>query len=137
MVDEGNAQLSAVGFFNGMLGGGDAVGVGGGGGGGAPGAFDIEGDKVVRCGLSFGRKWLTCSDTALAALAAGRAPSGAIYASVAHDGSATPSLSVKHAAELPENGLDVTNRLLYRAEGPEGGKYWADYRAAVTVVALD
>lgn len=134
MVEQGANALAGSGFFNCMLGGGDAVTGGGGCGGGNPAAFDLEDGKVVRCGLLFGRTWLKCEDTALGALADGRDPSGAIYASVSHRPGQSPELTVRHGSSLPENGLDVTNRLLYEATS-DG--LWADYRNAATIVAMD
>ena len=123
------AQTAASGFFNPMIGGlGGAVSVGG-GGAASPAAFDIEGGKVVRCGLAFGRQWLTCNDTAVSGL---DEPDGVIYAKVTH-GSGDPQLTVEQGDELPENALDVTHRLLYAAAGGT----WADYRSAPAITAMD
>lgn len=136
LQESGSNQLAPSVSFSPMLGTGDAVSAGGGGGGGeAP--FDIEGGSVVRCELVFGRVTLTCEDTEIAALGAGVTPQGVVYASIAHAGSDEPTLSVKHADDLPPNGLDVTNRALYRAvSGRGGGTAWADVRHAITVVAM-
>lgn len=134
MQESGANQLSPSVSFSPHLGGGDAVSAGG-GGGGAEEPFDMSGGKIVRCELVFGRLPLACEDTELGALAANAEPQGVIYASVAHAGTDEPSLSVKHADELPENGLDVTNRALYRASGGHPAS-WIDVRRAITVVAM-
>ena len=134
MQESGDNQLAPSVSFSPSLGGGDAVTAGGGGGGGLGEPFDIEGGAVVRCALVFGRGLLECEDTTLPALAPGTDPSGVIYASVAHDGANPPELSVMHGESLPENGLDVTNRALYRAEGSPPS--WTDMRKAVVVAAM-
>ena len=141
MLDEGNAQLSAVGFFNPMLGGGDAVGVSGGaGGGGLGGVFDISDGKVVRCALVFGRQWLRCDDTPLEVLGEGRTPAGVIYAEVDHS-SAKPALSVKHKADgvLPDNSLQKSYRALYYAysSGTPPAWSWADVRFQPAMFAMN
>lgn len=139
LITEGSSLPSAEGFFIPPLGDtGPAVTVTGGGAGGAGGAFDIVGNSVVRCGLMFGRSWLTCEDFTSAALAA--APKGIIYASVAHAAGRQPKLSVvlDPRPYLPNSTLDVSNRLLYRAEeNGQGGSSWADYRSAITILAMD
>lgn len=135
MQESGANQLAPSVSFSPALGGGDAVTAGGGGGGGWGEPFDIEGGKVVRCELVFGRLALTCDDAELGALAPNAEPQGVIYASVAHAGADAPALSVKHADALPENGLDVTNRALYRASGGHPAT-WTDVRRAATVVAM-
>lgn len=136
--ESGSNQLAPSVSFSPALGGGDAVSAGGGGGGGYGEPFDIEGGKVVRCRLVFGRRGLSCPDAELAALGPGVAPEGVIYASVAHSGTDAPVLSVLHGESLPENGVDVTNRALYVAETPQSGgaASWTDVRRAVTVVAM-
>ena len=138
MLDHVNAmQEASSGFFNPMLGGDGAVTVGGGGGGGGmPAAFDIEDDKIVRCALVFGRELLTCDDTTVAELI--DSPVGVIYATISH-GSGNMTLSVAYSENdrPPDNGLDVTHRLLYKAEGGVGAKYWADCRGMPVVAALD
>lgn len=137
MQESGANQLMPSVSFSPNLGGGDAVSAGGGGGGGPGDPFDMEGGRIVRCELVFGRLALTCEDTEIAALGAGVTPQGVVYASIAHAGSDEPTLSVKHADDLPPNGLDVTNRALYRAvSGRGGGTAWADVRRAITVVAM-
>lgn len=141
MLDEGNAQLSAVGFFNPMLGGGDAVGAfGGGGGGGLGGVFDIEGNKVVRCALVFGRQWLTRDDTSLDILGEGQTPSGVIYAEIDHSTN-SPELSVKHKADgvLPDNSLQKSYRALYYAysTGTPPVWSWADVRFQPAMFAMN
>lgn len=141
MLDEGNAQLSAVGFFNPMLGGGDAVGVSGGaGGGGLGGVFDISDGKVVRCALVFGRQWLRCDDTPLEILGENQTPAGVIYAEVDHS-SATPALAVKHKADgnLPDNSLQKSYRALYYAyrSGTPPAWSWADVRFQPAMFAMN
>ena len=143
MLDEGNAQLSAVGFFNPMLGGGDAVGVSGGaGGGGLGGVFDISDGKIVRCALVFGRQWLRCGDTALSILVEDQTPAGVIYAEIDHS-STTLTLSVKHKADgdLPDNSLQKSYRALYyaynsgTADSPDWS--WADVRFQPVMFAMN
>ena len=141
MLDEGNAQLSAVGFFNPMLGGGDAVGVSGGaGGGGLGGVFDISDGKVVRCALVFGRQWVRCDDTSLEILGENQTPTGVIYAEVDHS-SATLALSVKHKADgnLPDNSLQKSYRALYYAysSGTPPAWSWADVRFQPAMFAMN
>lgn len=137
MQESGANQLMPSVSFSPNLGGGDAVSAGGGGGGGPGGPFDMEGGKIVRCELVFGRLALTCGDAELPALAPGATPQGVIYASVSHAGTDAPALSVLHGDSLPENGLDVTNRALYRAVSGQGGRAeWSDVRRAATVVAM-
>lgn len=120
MFDQGNGQLSAVGFFNPMLGGGVAVGASGGGTGveGGLGVFDIEDGKVVRCALVFGRQWVKCDDTPLDILEEDGTPTGVIYAEIDHS-STSLTLSVKHNkdGELPENSMQKSYRALYYAYG--------------------
>lgn len=144
MFDEGNSQMSAVGFFNPMLGGGDAVsafGGGAGGEGGLGGVFDISGGKIVRCALVFGRKWVTCSDTTLEVLGEGETPSGIIYAEVDHS-SASLVLSVKHkeGSELPDTDLQKSYRALYYAYNSGGATpswSWADVRFQPAMFAMN
>lgn len=131
MLDEGNAQLSAVGFFNGMLGGGDAVGVGGGCGGGTAGPFEMDGRDIKHNMLLFGRTTVQCAD---AANVVPEQPSGWIVAEITHgSSSADLSLSVLHANALPENTLDLTYVPLYMAK--DGG--WVDVRWMPTVCGLE
>lgn len=132
--DEGaNRQTSMP--FSWLL-GADAPAAFVGGGGVTTGAFDIEGDKIVRCGLLFGRRWLECDDTELDVLSGD--PEGVIYASVAHNGDRnTPVLTVKHGDNVPESALDVTNRPLYKATGAVSSRTWADLRSAITLVSMD
>lgn len=142
MLDHGNAQLSAVGFFNPMLGGGEAVGVSGGGAGGLGGVFDIEDGKVVRCALVFGRQWLTCDDTALPILSKDRTPEGVIYAEIDYS-SDSPTLSVNHKSgeNLPDNSLQKSYRALYYAynSGTDGkpAMAWADVRFQPAMFAMN
>lgn len=132
MLDEGNAQLSAVGFFNGMLGGGDAVGVGGGGGGGTAGPFEMVGRDIVNNFLIFGRTAVSCAD-AQNAVPEGQA-TGYMVAEVTHgSSSADLSLRVVHANALPDNTLDKTYVPLYAAR--DGA--WADVRWSPTVCGLE
>lgn len=133
-LPEGNQMPAQEGFAP-FLGSGSPVSVSGGGGTTA-GAFDIEGEKVVRCGLMFGRSWIECDDEQLPVLAAGNRPTGVIYATVSH-GSSAPELSVRSGGALPASTLEATHRLLYKAEGHGSSSYWADYRSAITVVAMD
>lgn len=141
MIDEGNAQLSAVGFFNPMIGVGDAVSASG-GGSSMSGCFDISGDKVVRCALVFGRQWLKCPDKALPALASGKRPAGVIYAEVSH-ASTDLELDVKHAesGELPGNTLSRSCRALYYAAksgtGVSATWYWVDVRYQPALFAMN
>lgn len=143
MLDEGNAQLSAVGFFNPMLGGGGAVEVSGGGaGGGLGGVFDIEDGKVVRCALVFGRQWVQCDDTSLDILGKDATPNGVIYAEVDHS-SDSLTLSVKHNSDLklPENSLQKSYRALYYAYNSgttvKPTKTWADVRFQPAMFAMN
>jgi len=131
MLDEGNAQLSAVGFFNGMLGGGDAVSVGGGCGGMA-GPFEMAGRDIVNNFLIFGRTTVSCAD-ARNIVPEGQA-AGCIVAEVAHgSSSADLSLRVVHANALPDNTLDKTYVPLYMARNGA----WADVRRSPTVCGLE
>ena len=140
MLDEGNGQLTAVGFFNPMLGGGEAVGVSGGAGGGLGGVFDIEDGKVVRCALVFGRQWVRCDDTALGILGEGKTPAGVIYAEVDHS-STSLKLAVKHKADgnLPDNSLQKSYRALYYAysSGTPPAWSWADVRFQPAMFAMN
>lgn len=140
MLDEGNAQLSAVGFFNPMLGGGDSVGAFGGGVGGLGGVFDIEDGKVVRCALVFGRQWLTCPDAAISILGEDQTPMGVIYAEIDHS-TGSPELSVKHKADgvLPDNSLQKSYRALYYAysSGTPPTWSWADVRFQPVMFAMN
>lgn len=143
MLDHGNAQLSAVGFFNPMLGGGDAVGVSGGvgGDGGLGGVFDISGDAIVRCALVFGRQWVQCADTKLDILGKDKTPAGVIYAEIDHS-STSLTLSVKHDANgvLPDNSLQKSYRALYYAYSSGEPSYtwsWADVRFQPTMFAMN
>lgn len=143
VVDHGNAQLSAVGFFNPMLGGGEAVGVSGGaGGGGLGGVFDISGGKVVKCALVFGRQWLRCDDTSLEVLQDGATPSGVIYAEIDHS-SKELKLAVKHesSSSFPDNSLQKSYRALYYAYNSgtddEPTMTWADVRFQPAMFAMN
>lgn len=142
MIDEGNAQLSAVGFFNPMIGGGDAVGVSGGAGvGGLGGVFDIEDGKIVRCALVFGRQWVRCDDTSLEILGEGKTPSGVIYAEIDHS-STSITLAVKHKADgnLPDNSLQKSYRALYYAYSSGANPpvwLWADVRFQPAMFAMN
>lgn len=133
MLDEGNSQLSAVGFFNPVLGGGDAVGVSG-GACVSPGVFDISDGKIVRCALVFGRQWVWCEDTQLDILGEGETPSGMIYAEVDHSTSSL-GLAVKHTTvlRLPDNSLQKSYRALYYADGSS----WADARFPPVLFAMN
>lgn len=142
MRDQGNGQLSAVGFFNPMLGGGDAVGVsGGGGGGGLGGVFDIEGGKIVRCALVFGRQWVKCDDTPLdEILGDDKTPAGVIYAEIDHS-TTSLKLSVKYKEDgvLPDNSLQKSYRALYYvySSGTPPALSWADVRFQPTMFAMN
>jgi len=137
LIPEGASTPAAEGFFIPPIGGGgDSVTFMGGGGSGS-GAFDIEGGKVVRCGLMFGRKWLKCEDKELGVLKNGNAPAGVIYATVSHGGETAAELSVNAGTSLPDSTLDASHRLLYAAEGSSGAKFWADYRSCITVMSMD
>lgn len=141
MLDQGNAQLSAVGFFNPMLGGGDAVGVSGGaggGGGGPGGVFDISDGKIVRCAIVFGRQWVKCADTSLDILGEGQTPAGVIYAEIDHS-STSLTLAVKHKADgnLPDNSLQKSYRALYYAYSEGNSHTWADVRFQPAMFAMN
>ena len=145
MIDDGNAQLSAVGFFNPLLGGGDAVGVSG-GGSSLDGAFGISGKKVVNCYIMMGRTLVSGDDTTLSVLnrqESDPAPSDgtAIYAkvtwsndewllSVHDDGVLDPSNT---PAFNKANDLSTAYRILYVYKG--GGI--VDCRWMPMVMALD
>ena len=144
MLDQGNSQLSAVGFFNPMLGGGASVSVSGGGvggGGGLGGVFDIEGDKIVRCALVFGRQWVQCGDITLPILGKLAEPKGVIYAVIDH--SSVPfALSVEHTdGNFPDNSLEKSYRALYYAYNAgttdEPIMTWADVRFQPTMFAMN
>lgn len=142
MLDQGNGQLSAVGFFNPMLGGGEAVGVSGGAGSGLGGVFDIADGKVVRCALVFGRQWITCDDTALPILGEDKDPEGVIYAEIDHS-STSLKLAVNHKADgnLPDNSLQKSYRALYYAyksgTGDSQTWSWADVRFQPVMFAMN
>ena len=140
MVDQGNGQLSAVGFFNPMLGGGASVSVSGGGAGGLGGAFDIEDGSIVRCALVFGRQWVQCDDTSLPVLGEDKDPEGIIYAVIDHS-SDSVELSVKHDSNgnLPDNSLQKSYRALYYAYsyGSPPTWSWADVRFQPTMFAMN
>lgn len=144
-IDQGNAQMSAVGFFNPMFGGGDAVSVSGGTGGGADieGAFDIEDSKIVRCALVFGRQWLQCEDTKLDILGEDQIPTGVIYAEIDHS-TTKLKLAVKHdeTGHLPDNSLQKSYRALYYGSfsGNLTGNLtflWADVRFQPVMFAMN
>lgn len=140
MLDHGNGQLSAVGFFNPGLGQAPAgTFFGGGVGGGFAGAFDISGDKVVHCALVFGRATVSCDDTQLGILGEDQTPEGLIYAKVAHDGSGSLKLSVHHTQSdsLPDDELEASYRLLYKVVGAGQNKAWADFRYTPTLFAMN
>lgn len=99
-------------------------------------AFDIEDGQIVRCGLAFGRKWITCEDKKLAVLKDNMSPAGVIYASVSHPSPGQATLSVSHAGKLPENSLDVSHRALYVASGTGENAVWADVRSGITIMAM-
>ena len=140
MLDQGNGQLSAVGFFNPMLGGGESVSVSGGGAVGLGGAFDIEDGSIVRCALVFGRQWVQCDDTSLPVLGEDEDPSGIIYAVIDHS-SDSIELSVKHdsSGNLPDNSLQKSYRALYYAysSGSPPTWSWADVRYQPTMFAMN
>lgn len=140
MLDEGNGQLSAVGFFNPMLGGGDSVSVSGGSGGGLGGVFDIDDGKIVRCALVFGRQWVRCEDTKLDILQEGNIPTGVIYAEIEHS-SYSLTLAVKHNVDgnLPDNSLQKSYRALYYAysSGTPPVWSWADVRFQPVMFAMN
>lgn len=133
MFDQGSNILAAAGFFNPMLGSGESAVSVGGGGGGTSGPFELADGKVTRCGLLFGRRWLTCEDTAIGNLGTA---TGVIYATVAHPDEAgkEPVLSVRRGASLPESSADATHRLLYRADSAGD---WTDMRFAPLVMSMD
>ena len=146
MFDEGNAQISAVGFFNPMLGGGDAVSAFGGGAGGMGGCFDISNGKIINCVLLFGRQQLSCPDTTLPILAESSTPTGIIYAEVTHSklktsgsDSSSTALSVKHdqTGVLPVTTLEKTYRALYYASGQVDRQVWIDVRFEPALFAMN
>lgn len=143
MLDQGNSQLSAVGFFNPMMGGGGSVGAFGGAGvGGLGGVFDIEDGKIVRCALVFGRQWVQCDDTELPILGEDKNLEGVIYAEIDHS-SDSVKLSVKHEGgdKLPDNSLEKSYRALYYAYNSgttdEPKMTWADVRFQPTMFAMN
>lgn len=140
MLDHGNSQLSAVGFFNPMIGGPCAAEAFG-GGGFVDGVFGIDGDKVVNCHIIAGRSLVSCADTALSVLAdnASEPQDGkAIYAKLSY-ASGSWSLSVHDDGELggsgfnKENTLSDTYRLLYVYRNGA----WVDCRWMPVVVAME
>lgn len=140
MLDAGNGQLSAVGFFNPMMGGGEPVSAFGGAGGGLGGVFDIVDDMVVRCALVFGRQWVQCDDTRLEVLGDDATPKGVIYAEIDHS-TTSLKLTVKHesSGKLPDNSLQKSYRALYYAhtsvDSPKPS--WADVRFQPVMFAMN
>lgn len=138
MLDQGNGQLSAVGGFLPMMGAaGDAPFFGGGVGGGDGSiarTFDISDGKVINCALVFGRALVSCDDTSLGILGENQTPSGMIYAKVKHE-SGSLELSVHHTESdtLPEDGLDASFRLLYKAISGS----WVDFRYVPTLFGMN
>lgn len=138
MLDQGNGQLSAVGGFLPMIGAaGDAPFFGGGVGGGDGSiarAFDMSDGKVINCALVFGRALVSCDDTSLGVLGENQTPSGMIYAKVKHESSSL-ELSVHHTESdtLPEDGLDASYRLLYKASNGS----WVDFRYVPTLFGMN
>lgn len=142
MLDHGNGQLSAVGFFNAAVGAPGAAPFFGGGVGGSAkaAAFDISGDKVVHCALVFGRATVSCADTQLGVLGENQTPVGLIYAKVKHAGPGSAlELSVHHtqANSLPDDELEASYRLLYKAMGDGQNKSWVDFRYTPTMFAMN
>ena len=138
MLDHGNGQLSAVGFYNSGLGESPVGEFFGGVSARSAMAFDIDGNKVVHCALVFGRTLVSCSDTVLQALADGVAPAGIIYAKVGHNGRTRGVVLSVHASsggELPPNELEASYRLLYKAGGNPPA--WEDYRYMPTLFAMN
>lgn len=130
-------QLPAIGGFLPMMGAaGDAPFFGGGvgGGGGIARAFDISDGKVVNCALVFGRALVSCDDTSLGILGENQTLSGMIYAKVKHEGDGL-ELSVHHTESdtLPEDGLDASYRLLYKAISGS----WVDFRYVPTLFGMN
>lgn len=143
MFDHGNAQLSAVGFYNPVMGQppvGDFFGGGVGGGSSGAGAFDLVGNKVVRCMMFFGRSLVTCPDTAVSL----QNFTGLIVAKINHSTADSIHLSVEKKA-MGTNALSgrttldlgntpyITYRALYVVNG---GKLSADLRLAPQVPAF-
>lgn len=114
---------------------GDAPFFGGGvGGGSLARAFDMSGGKIVNCALVFGRALVYCNDTTLGILDENQTPYGMIYAKVAHESSSL-ELSVHHTESdtLPEDGLDASYRLLYKAISGS----WVDFRYVPTLFGMN
>lgn len=129
----GDNLLASAGYYVPPLGASDGAVAAGGGCAGSLGAFDLDDNKVVRCGLMFGNVWLSCADTAVDL----DDVDGVIYATVTHNGgSGAPKLSVHKGTSLPESTLDATHRLLYEAVGGTDGGAWADYRSCILVPVL-
>ena len=141
MFDEGNAQLSAVGFFNPMMGGGDSVSVGGGAGGGViDGVFGMSEGKIVNCHIMVGRTLVSCGDTALGVLSddpQGLTDGTAIYAKVRYQSGWQLSVHddglLQQGGFSKENTLDTAYRILYVYSGGS----WVDCRWMPQVVAMD
>lgn len=132
MLDHGNGQLSAVGFFNPSLGQnplGDFFG--GAPSSGMAGPFAMVGRDVVNNFLAFGRTNVSCAD---AENVVPERPTGCIVAEVTHGSSSEGlSLAVKFANELPYNTLDKTYVPLYMARSGA----WVDVRWRPVVCGLE
>ena len=124
MLDHGNGQLSAVGFFNVAVGAPGAAPFFGGGAGGSAraSAFDLESAatpenrnlyRVVRQYLYFGRTLVTGAESTELTL-----PSNSdwvVFAVVSHASTGKPSLSVVkgNALDSYESDIDKTYVALY------------------------
>lgn len=143
MLDHGNGQMSAVGFFNPLMGQapmGDFFGGGVGGGSSRASAFDLVGNKVVRCMMFFGRSLVTCPDTVINL----QGFTGLIVAKIDHSTADSISLSVEKkamgtSALSGRTTLDLGNTpyITYRAlYVVTSGKLAADLRLAPQVPAF-
>lgn len=131
MLDHGNAQLSAVGFYNPTMGQQPLGEFFGGAVGGMAGPFEMSGADIVNNYLAFGRTTVSCADVQNIVP---EVPAGWIVAEVTHgNSSAGLSLAVVRANSLPDNTLDKTYVPLYKAV--DGA--WADLRWRPVVCGLE
>lgn len=148
MIDEGNAQASAVGFFNGMLGGGEAVGVGGGGvgEGPVPGNFEpefapdpddngtVKLDGVGDGYWPFGRHFYT----AVAVDPSAKVAAGLIYLEISHPdpssaSSAAPTPTAKVCGTSGALPLPTDAKSFIPLYAIYGGRISTDFRSCMSL----
>lgn len=106
MLDQGNAQLSAVGTLGGpWMGGASPVSTGGGGGGVAgEGPFELQGEVVKNCCVYVGRTWVYCQDVGVSFGPDSEGSGGFLVARIDHSNQTEPVLYVEKCAGTLENG---------------------------------